>query len=315
MPEPPDRSTFTRAESITPEAFARLRNIFEAALERPISERRAFAAAACLNNHDLLRELEAMLAADENNDLLLKEALFPGVPNQGRFVAGEVLEGRYRIVGLIGKGGMGEVYRADDLILNQPVALKFVSAATVSDAALARFRNEVRIARRVSHPNVCRVYDIGVADGLYFLSMEYIDGEDLASLIRRIGRLPQDKAIEFSRKICAALGAAHDLECVASRSEAGQHNDRRTWSGPYHRLRVGWTCRGDSFYRSSQRHAGVHVPRAEGWQGVTARSDMYSLGLVVYKMFTGRRGARQVQPVGPGPRRRSCDRSPDSAVP
>jgi serine/threonine-protein kinase len=105
---------------------------------------------------------------------------------------------------------MGEVYRAHDLILNQVVALKFLSQTQVSEPALVRFHNEVRIARQVSHPNVCRVYDIGFVDRLPFLSMEYLDGEDLGSLLRRIGRLPQDKAIEFTRKICAGLSAAHD---------------------------------------------------------------------------------------------------------
>lgn len=83
--------------------------------------------------------------------------------DEGRFPAGTVVAGRYRILGLLGQGGMGEVYRAFDLILNQAVALKFLAGAKMSEAALARFRNEVRIARQVSHPNVCRVYDIGMA--------------------------------------------------------------------------------------------------------------------------------------------------------
>ena len=135
---------------------------------------------------------------------------FPSV-EEGRFPAGTTLAGRFRILGLLGKGGMGEVYRALDLTLNQMVALKFIShAAHTSEAALARFRNEVRIARQVSHPNVCRVYDIGVIEGQHFLSMEYVDGEDLASLLRRIGRLPSDKALEFTRRICAGLAAAHE---------------------------------------------------------------------------------------------------------
>src|SRR5690349_10224906 len=131
-------------------------------------------------------------------------------PEEGRFPAGTVLAGRYRILGLLGRGGMGEVYKAFDLILNQVVALKFLNPSHVSESALARFRNEVRIARQVSHPNVCRVYDLGMVEGLHFLSMEFIDGEDLSSLLRRIGRLPQDKAIEFTRKICAGLAAAHE---------------------------------------------------------------------------------------------------------
>ena len=106
---------------------------------------------------------------------------------------------------------MGEVYRADDLVLDQPVALKFLPEALArNDEALARFRNEVRVARQVSHPNVCRVYDLGEMEGQHFLSMEYVDGEDLASLLRRIGRLPTDKALEIARKLCAGLAAAHE---------------------------------------------------------------------------------------------------------
>ena len=102
-----------------------------------------------------------------------------------------MLAERYRIVGLLGRGGMGEVYRADDLKLGQPVALKFLPRRSRRGRdRLARFHAEVRIARQVSHPNVCRVYDIGEVEGQHFLSMEYVDGEDLASLLRRIGRLP-----------------------------------------------------------------------------------------------------------------------------
>src|SRR5438067_1020689 len=95
--------------------------------------------------------------------------------DDARFVPGTMLAARYRIVGLLGKGGMGEVYRADDLKLSQPVALKFLPDRFLSDAAaLARFHREVRVARQVSHKNVCRVYDIGDIDGRHFLSMEFI---------------------------------------------------------------------------------------------------------------------------------------------
>ena len=131
--------------------------------------------------------------------------------DEGRFPPGAVLLERYRIVALLGQGGMGEVYRATDLTLGQPVALKFLPESAARDGrALARFREEVRIARQVSHPNVCRVYDIGEIEGLHFISMEYVDGEDLASLLRRIGRVPEDKALDIARKLCAGLAAAHD---------------------------------------------------------------------------------------------------------
>ena len=94
---------------------------------------------------------------------------------------------------------MGEVYRADDLTLDQPVALKFLTEGVATDdGRLAQFHNELRTARQVSHKNVCHLYDLGDADGRRFLTMEYVDGEDLASLLRRIGRFPQDKAIDSS---------------------------------------------------------------------------------------------------------------------
>src|SRR5579871_2968325 len=120
------------------------------------------------------------------------------------FAPGMVLAERYRIVALLGRGGMGEVYRAEDIKLGNVVALKFLPALLQNDAAaLTAFHGEVRNARQVSHPNVCRVYDIGEVNGQHFLTMEYIDGEDLASLLRRIGHLPGDKALETAHQICA----------------------------------------------------------------------------------------------------------------
>ena len=128
-----------------------------------------------------------------------------------------ILAGRYRIVGLLGKGGMGEVYRADDLKLSQPVALKFLPDHLTADgAALARFHREVRIARQISHHNVCRVYDIGEIDGRHFLSMEYIKGEELSSLLRRT---PPNPATSISA--CSAKAAwARFAECAIVRSTA-----------------------------------------------------------------------------------------------
>src|SRR6476619_1951295 len=117
----------------------------------------------------------------------------PPDPVGPRFAAGELLAGRYRLVTPLGKGGMGEVYRADDLTLGQPVALKFLPETLVGDSDwLVRFRGEVRAARQVSHPNVCRVYDIAEVDGFTFLSMEFVQGEELDGLLRRIGRLSPD---------------------------------------------------------------------------------------------------------------------------
>src|SRR5688572_9026547 len=138
-----------------------------------------------------------------------------GAIDHGRFDPGTLLGGRYRIVGRLGRGGMGEVYRADDLKLGQPVALKFLPPDVDRDPArLTQLHTEVRMARQVSHPNVCRVYDIDEIDGHTFLSMEYVDGEDLASLLRRIGRFPTERALELARQLCAGLAAAHERNVV-----------------------------------------------------------------------------------------------------
>ena len=130
--------------------------------------------------------------------------------HHGRFLPGTKVADRYRIVSLLGRGGMGEVYRADDLRLGQTVALKFLPPELAKDAKrLEYFHNEVRLARQISHPNICRVYDIGEVDGQHFISMEYIDGEDLKTLLHRIGRLPNDKGVQIAQQICAGLAAAH----------------------------------------------------------------------------------------------------------
>jgi hypothetical protein len=208
--------------------------------------------------------------------------------DEGRFPPGTLLAQRYRIVSLLGRGGMGEVYRANDLLLGQTVALKFLPAQWTShEATLARFRNEVRVARQISHPNVCRVYDIGEAEGSTYLSMEYVDGEDLASLLRRIGRLPNDKALEIARQLCAGLAAAHDKGVVHRDLKPG--NIMLDGQG---RLRItdfglAGVAGEVKDIRSGTR--GYMAPEQQSGQEVTARSDIYALGVVLHEVFTGKR--------------------------
>src|SRR5205814_9782266 len=105
----------------------------------------------------------------------------------------------------------GGVHHADDLSLDQAGAPTFLPEGVASDPErLAQFHHELRIGRQVSHKIVCRLYDLGDADGRRFLTMEYVDGEDLASLLRRIGRLPPDKALDVARQLCAGVAAAHE---------------------------------------------------------------------------------------------------------
>ena len=188
---------------------------------------------------------------------------------------------------MLGKGGMGEVYRADDLNLGQEVALKFLPEAATSEDALERFRSEVRIARQISHPNVCRVYDIGEANGQIYLSMEYIDGEDLASLLRRIGRLPSDKVVEIARKICAGLAAAHNKGVL--HRDLKPANIMLDGRGEALVTDFGLAGLAAEITDVSSGTPAYMAPEQLAGKEVTVRSDIYSLGLVLYELFTGKR--------------------------
>lgn len=214
----------------------------------------------------------------------------PRTQSDGLFLPGTTLASRYRIIAMLGKGGMGEVYRADDLTLNQPVALKFLPREVAANpSALERFRNEVRTARRVSHPNVCRVYDFGEVDGNVFLSMEYVDGEDLGSLLRRIGRLPQDKALEIARRLCAGLAAAHEKGVL--HRDLKPANIMLDARGQVLLTDFGLAGLIDSFDSTEVRNGTPAYMAPEQFTGreVTVRSDIYSLGLVIYEILTGKR--------------------------
>jgi Protein kinase domain len=218
---------------------------------------------------------------------------------EARYVPGTTFAERYRIVSPLGKGGMGEVYRAEDLKLGQTVALKFLpQSLSQSQESLERFTREVRLARQVSHPNVCRVFDIGeiteptVAGKSIthtFLTMEFVDGEDLASLMRRIGRLPPDKAVEMARQMCAGLAAAHEHGIIhrdlkpANIMLDGRGRVRITdfgLAGIAAEIGGADARAGTPAYMSPEQFAGGEL---------TPKSDLYSLGLVLYEIFTGKR--------------------------
>jgi serine/threonine-protein kinase len=214
-----------------------------------------------------------------------------------------MLAERFRIVALLGKGGMGEVYRAEDLKLGQPVALKFLPQTDAEK--LERLYREVRLGRQVSHPNVCRLYDVMEWEGHHFISMEYIDGEDLASLLRRIGKLPHDKALDIARDLCAGLAAAHSLGVIhrdlkpANVMIDGRGTARITDFGlaaladdPAHRGEAS----GTPAYMAPEQRSGREV---------TNRTDLYALGLILNEMFTGKRGpsSQEVKDIDPAVQR------------
>ncbi len=211
-------------------------------------------------------------------------------PVERRLEPGTVLAERYRIASRLGKGGMGEVYLADDLKLDQQVALKFLPPEVETDEYMLKLLfDEVKVARQISHANACRVFDLGEADGVHFLSMEYIDGEDLSSLLNRIGRLPWEKAVELGSQACEGLAAAHDAGILhrdlkpANLMIDGQGRAKITdfglaaLSGSISGAAV---RSGTPAYMAPEQHAGTEV---------SVQSDIYALGLLLYELFTGHR--------------------------
>jgi serine/threonine-protein kinase len=228
---------------------------------------------------------------------------------------GTVLAGRYRIVAPLGHGGMGVVYRAEDLKLGQAVALKFLPAGLRGDEARRkRLRDEVKLARLVAHPNVCRVWDVMEADGHEFLAMEYVDGEDLASLLRRIGRLPEERAVRMARELCAGLGAVHDQGILhrdlkpANVMVDGRGRVRLADFGlaaVAREIASGDIGSGTPAYMSPEQQEGREV---------TVRSDVYALGLVLYEVFTGQPAFVRTAEEAAKPGNHATPSSPSSHV-
>ncbi len=225
--------------------------------------------------------------ADEPTDYRPPGETPPVRPDDGsrrtlQFTPGQVLGGRYRIVSLIGRGGMGEVYRADDLKIGHSVALKFLSFQHHAERLYA----EVRVGREISHPNVCRLYDVAEVDGHLFITMEFIDGEDLASLLRRMGRLPPEKALAVSRDICSGVAAAHERGVI--HRDLKPANVMIDGRGRARVTDFGLAVAGERPADSAGTPAYMAPEQLRG-EAASAASDVYALGLVLYEVFTGRR--------------------------
>src|SRR5690349_10151472 len=203
---------------MTPTSWEQLKGLFDRL--RPMSRSRRHAA---LLDSDLdasqRSALDGLLACDDEMGSFLERAWAaePGSPFASEpWPEGHCVSGRYRVIRHIGRGGMGDVYEADDLELPTRVALKRLRPEAVSDpGAIERLRREVDLARRVAHPNVCRIFDVGRdmteagGDGTLFLSMELLDGETLEALLARNGPLRETEAFTIASHICAGLEAAH----------------------------------------------------------------------------------------------------------
>jgi eukaryotic-like serine/threonine-protein kinase len=202
-----------------------IKKIFLAALAQERERRPSFLAKACAGQESLRREVEALLAGYEGGGGVLEQTtLAVDEPTRGgtrpTFSPNDVISGRFKVIRLIGKGGMGEVYEAQDLELRVRVALKAIRPEISSDpVTISRFRHEIQLARKVTHSNVCRIFDLGhhrLSSGveITFLTMELLEGETLAAHLHRQVRLPTEEALPLVEQMVGALAAAHAARVI-----------------------------------------------------------------------------------------------------
>ena len=195
---------------------------------------------------------------------------------------------RYRVLGVLGKGGMGKVFKAYDTELKQEVAVKVVRADKEGDAALARFRREIALARKVTSPNVLRVYDLAEHQGLRFLTMELVDGEDLSTILKK-GKVPLESALSIFRQVCAGLSAAHAQGVV--HRDLKPHNVLVDREGSVRVADFGLARSiEDSGFTASGAIMGSPAymsPEQVKGDPTDERSDIYSLGIMLFQLMTG----------------------------
>jgi len=214
---------------------------------------------------------------------------------------GTTIAGRYEIIEELGRGGMGNVYRVYDKKIEGEVALKLVKPDIAADKkTILRFRNELKLAREIAHRNVCRMYDLGEVEGMHFITMEYVSGEDLKSFIRRSGRLDIPKAVSIAKQICEGLAEAHNLGVV--HRDLKSSNIMIDKKGNAHIMDFGIAR---SLESKGITGEGVMIgtpeymsPEQVEVKEVDQRSDIYSLGVILYEMATGRLPFEGETPLG-----------------
>ena len=277
--------------------WRRVGEIFDAVVSAPAADRQRILAAACVGDASLQSEIESLLAAHESGRSLLDEP--PGWHVQ----PGDVLCDRFLVTHCLGKGGMGEVWAATDRQLNETVAIKTVrSPVRPTDVEIDRFKREIQLARRIAHPNVCRVHDLfedrsGPIRRL-FLTMERIEGETLAARLSRDRTVPVTEALAIAQQMISGLAAAHAVNVVHRDLKPANvmltsHVGRRVVIMDFGLARIfDPASTGDTTRSSVTAVMGTPqymAPEQIAGGAATARTDIYALGLLLYELLRGER--------------------------
>ena len=291
---------------MTPERWARITEIFGQAMESGGAQRDAFVAQACGEDDELQREIQRLLLIHDQEGAFVDNPAVPAgalaeASSMRTFRTGQAVSGRFCITQFLGEGGMGEVYSAEDQELKTPVALKTLHARLADTPKFAeRLRQEIQLARRVTHPNVCRVFDAGRDDGTPFFTMELLEGETLARRIERSGSIPTGEVLPIVRQLCAGLVAAHEAGILhrdfksanvmlcGSRAVITDFGLARVVEGDSSTATTTGLIIGTPAYMAPEQFEGAPAGPA---------ADIYALGVVMYEMVTGRRPFQDSSPL------------------
>ncbi len=294
-------------------------DLFEAALERPATERESFLAEACGSDVSLRQRVEGMLAADARNSLLLDRQIIPGMSAftsptsvaEAQGLSGAMI-GPYQLIKELGRGGMGKVYRAFDTRLGRTAALKVLPSKSSSPERVMRFQREARAASSLNHPNIITIYDFGVANGRDYIVSEFVDGKTLRSFISD-PNLTLKEILELVIQVASALEAAHTAGIVhrdikpenimvrpdgyvkvldfglAKLTDECDESDESSFGSDAGQDACGSTS---SFETRTGTLVGTFKymsPEQARGHRVDARSDLFSLGIILYELVTGER--------------------------
>jgi serine/threonine protein kinase len=321
--------TVQGTQPITPERWQRIKEVFEAVLETPREQRSSAVAELCRGDASLCAEVESLLVGlDKANTFMNRPAIADVAAefgaHQQSFRAGDLVSGRFKIVRFIDQGGMGEVYEAHDLEINSRVALKTIRPEIASQPGMsARFKQEVQLTRLVTHPNVCRTFDVSrhqisatdatPARDVIYLTMELLEGETLAQRLRR-GRMSSEEALPLIRQMADGLESAHSAGVIHRDFKPGNVILCKRIAAGTNLEEVRAVVTDFGLARNFSLTESLLLPitasgavigtlsymapeQLEGKE-VTPATDIYSLGLVMYEMFTGVRPFSDKSHVG-----------------